>query len=577
MKRCSKKTIFALLLLLFSSAVFSQTEKKIFYDEKWQVVDSANASYYRLVTFSAPHRSVGMVRDFYITGEKQWEGYMSYIDDKDNTKDTAEGKGIWYYKNGQKSTESEKLHDVENGHVTRWYENGVKKEEYNAIDGKKDGEYVEYYKNGKRALVAQFVKGELKDDWYTECDEFDRCQRVFVESFSDNSRKWFTERDESHAAGVVDKKGYYMDLKDKSGLGVWHYLPLDVTKNFSIEVQAGYIKGDKEQSFGMLWGFKDWENYSYFVINANGMARIGSRVDGIFVPLVHRKVNSIHKGALMNTLKMNRVNDHILFSVNGIMVSEETYIPIRGNNIGLKGDGGPSQMVFTKLIVREDIGENDAANVFSPNEDWKGNGTGFFIDPRGYIATNYHVVQLASDLQVNLIKDGQKKSYKAKVITSDKQNDLAVIKIEDTAFHAYDSLPYNFKEQLCDVGSNIFVLGYPYGIGGMGEEVKFTDGKISAKTGYLGNITTYQISAPVQPGNSGGPLFDYDGNIIGVVNSKMTGAESATYAIKANYLKSLLEVMPESLNIPKGKGCEGKSLTEKIKILSDYVVMIKIK
>ena len=111
----------------------------------------------------------------------------------------------------------------------------------------------------------------------------------------------------------------------------------------------------------------------------------------------------------------------------------------------------------------------------------------------------------------------------------------------------------------------------------MGDEVKFTDGKISSKTGFQGDITTYQISVPVQPGNSGGPLFDYDGNIIGVVNAKIMAADNVAYAIKSSYVKNIFDVLPETLNLPSDVTISTKTLTEKIKVLSDYVVLIKIK
>ena len=166
---------------------------------------------------------------------------------------------------------------------------------------------------------------------------------------------------------------------------------------------------------------------------------------------------------------------------------------------------------------------------------------------------------------------------KAKVISSDKQNDLAIIKIEDYKFKPYLKLPYSIKTTITDVGSNVFTLGYPMALTVMGAEVKFTDGKISSKTGFQGNIVTYQISVPVQPSNSGGPLFDYDGNIIGVVNAKIMAADNVSYAIKLTYLKNLIDVIPDKLIIPNDITISQKTLTEKIKILSNYVVLIKIR
>ena len=131
------------------------------------------------------------------------------------------------------------------------------------------------------------------------------------------------------------------------------------------------------------------------------------------------------------------------------------------------------------------------------------------------------------------------------------------------------------------MGSNVFALGYPLALTVMGTEIKFTDGKISSKTGFQGDITSYQISVPIQPGNSGGPLFDFDGNLIGVTSSifnrKLDITENVNYAIKSSYLKSLVDVLNYNLTLPNDDSISYLTLTEKIKKLSDYVVLIKIK
>jgi S1-C subfamily serine protease len=208
---------------------------------------------------------------------------------------------------------------------------------------------------------------------------------------------------------------------------------------------------------------------------------------------------------------------------------------------------------------------------------WKGNGSGFIIDNRGYIVTNYHVVENTSEIEIDIVQNSLKKSYNAKIISSDKQNDLSIIKIDDINFKEFSNPPYNFRTIISDVGSSVFTLGYPMALTLMGEEIKFTDGKISSKTGFQGDITTYQITVPIQPGNSGGPLFDYDGNLIAVINAKIKGADNVSYAIKSSYLRSLIDVLPENLNLPNDQSISSKSLIEKIKVLSEYTVLIKVK
>ena len=101
----------------------------------------------------------------------------------------------------------------------------------------------------------------------------------------------------------------------------------------------------------------------------------------------------------------------------------------------------------------------------------------------------------------------------------------------------------------------------------MGDEIKLTTGIISSKTGFQGDVSLYQISAPIQPGNSGGPLFDYQGNLVGIVNAKHKGAENVGYAIKTSYLKNLIESSITTSILPNNNQTAGLPLTSKVKSL----------
>lgn len=200
-------------------------------------------------------------------------------------------------------------------------------------------------------------------------------------------------------------------------------------------------------------------------------------------------------------------------------------------------------------------------------------GTGFAISSNGYIVTNYHVVENAKSIEVKGVNGNLSKKLSAEVIVSDEKNDLAIIKINDTNFTSFGSIPYTFRQGIADVGENVFVLGYPM-TSTMGEEIKLTNGIISSKTGFKGDISSYQFSAPVQSGNSGGPLFDRNGNLLGVVNAKHSLAENAGYAIKVSYLKNLIELLPQNVNQPTLNTLKGKNLTEQVKIASKYTYLI---
>jgi S1-C subfamily serine protease len=203
-----------------------------------------------------------------------------------------------------------------------------------------------------------------------------------------------------------------------------------------------------------------------------------------------------------------------------------------------------------------------------------GSGSGFGLTTNGIIVTNYHVIEGAEKISVRGINSNFTKAYKAKVLVSDKNNDLALIQIDDADFSNLGTISYTIKKGLVAVGESIFVLGYPLRAT-MGDEIKLTNGIVSSKSGFQGDVTSYQISAPIQPGNSGGPLFDSQGNLVGIINAKHSGAENASYAVKSNYLTSLIELLP---NLPKLQTLNlltGKSLTQQVELAKKFVYIIE--
>ena len=212
--------------------------------------------------------------------------------------------------------------------------------------------------------------------------------------------------------------------------------------------------------------------------------------------------------------------------------------------------------------------------------EWTGNGSGFFISTSGYIVTNHHVIDKASEIEVEFKYRNEIKGFNATVIQTDAINDLAILKIDDDDFSYVGTLPYAFRTRnVASYGAFYYALGYPKALTIMGKEIKFTDGRISSKTGFKGDITTYQSTTPIQPGNSGGPLFDFKGNLIGINNAKIIteDVEGVSYSIKSSYLLNLIDVLPETIPLPSSTQLASKPLTEQIKILSDYVVLIKVK
>lgn len=198
-------------------------------------------------------------------------------------------------------------------------------------------------------------------------------------------------------------------------------------------------------------------------------------------------------------------------------------------------------------------------------------GSGIAIGSK-VLATNNHVVDGATHLFVYFPES--KAKYSAEVIGVDATNDLAVVKITDSAFAGFPSIRYGFKQVVEDVGTEVFVLGYPR-VDTMGEEVKLTTGVVSSRSGFQGNQSQYQVSAPVQPGNSGGPLFNDRGELIGIVSAKHTdGAENVSYAVKLSYLNDLVARTGESISLDKVSQISAQKLSEQCKAVIPCTVMV---
>tara|TARA_B100000886_G_C20383040_1_gene474781 strand:+ start:198 stop:1325 length:1128 start_codon:yes stop_codon:yes gene_type:complete len=211
--------------------------------------------------------------------------------------------------------------------------------------------------------------------------------------------------------------------------------------------------------------------------------------------------------------------------------------------------------------------------------EWAGNGSGIIISKSGYIVTNYHVIEDNEEIEVEFIIDDEVKKFNAEVVKSDPVNDLSIIKIVDVNFDGVDNLPYNFKMRPSGAGTTVFAYGYPMALSLMGKECKLTRGIINSKFGYEDDIRSYTIDAAIQPGSSGGPLFDDKGNLIGINTAGLNKeiADNVGYTIKSSYVFNLIDALPKSIDLPSSTKLQSLSLPDQYNEISKYVVLIKVK
>lgn len=220
---------------------------------------------------------------------------------------------------------------------------------------------------------------------------------------------------------------------------------------------------------------------------------------------------------------------------------------------------------------------NPSAATQSPNV-LKGAGSGFFISEDGYIVTSGHVIQDAT--KVVVIIEGRETD--ASVISVDKSNDLALLKVAGDRFHPL-SIAVSRSVHL---GDTVFTVGFP-NVLLQGSSPKLAKGEIASLNGIKDDPRHFQVSVPVQPGNSGGALVDSFGNVVGIISHKInqlaalassgSTAEAVNYAVKSSFLLGFLESVP-ALEPKLAKGASTKKdFNEIVNNAEKAAVLILIK
>ena len=213
-------------------------------------------------------------------------------------------------------------------------------------------------------------------------------------------------------------------------------------------------------------------------------------------------------------------------------------------------DSNDPNYSFFRRITGEDNDKNSQQPPQTPDTHLtpSSSGSGFFVTSNGYFVTNHHVIDNAKKIRV-ITENG---AHDARVVSYDNKIDLALLKIDGV------STPLSFsKERRAQLGQEVFTIGFPMP-DSQGFAPKVTKGVISSENGYQDSPYEYQFDAAIQPGNSGGPLCDANGHLIGVNASTLksdyflkhsgTVPQNVNYAIKKSYLVAFLDAIPECAN-----------------------------
>lgn len=245
------------------------------------------------------------------------------------------------------------------------------------------------------------------------------------------------------------------------------------------------------------------------------------------------------------------------------------FTPVANNNELQQLNGVVREVIRNQQALGKQL--NEVGSKIPKDAEAITSGSAFLIDGKGYLVTNAHVLKGSGAVVVN--SKGQE--FNAKIINIDNASDIAILKIQDDDYKSVSSLPYSIKKSNVDLGEELFTLGYPR------EQIVYNMGYLSSASGYNGDTSSCQISLNANPGNSGGPVFNKNGEIIGILSTREKYAEGVVFAVKAQEIYKLVDQLKESdttvqkIKMPVYSSIKNKTRVEQIKEVADCVYLVK--
>lgn len=235
---------------------------------------------------------------------------------------------------------------------------------------------------------------------------------------------------------------------------------------------------------------------------------------------------------------------------------------------------GIKQTVRDQKAEVKDIKEqlNTYKETDKKSIQFKSGGTGFLIDGKGYLVTNAHIIRNSRNI---IVINNKGEEFNAIVLRTDQAKDIAILKIDDKSFKTIASLPYGISRTVSEVAEPIYTLGYPR------NDIVYSEGYLSARTGFNGDTLSCQLGIAANRGNSGGPVFNHNGEVIGILSTKETESEGVAFAIQSKFIFDAIDQMKkkdtiyQSLKLSGKSSVRGMNKQQQVEKIRDYVFMVK--
>lgn len=600
-----------------------------YFDSLWVPSNKQNASYYRIITMvDENHPKEALVKDFFRNGEKQNFFHVEHINLKHELHIPI-GENSLYNEDGLirvttnfngKKIQEETFYENGGGVKSLLQPDHSYRAEFYDESGNPDG-----YKIISNDEKRTFEKEENGDTTYTVYDSLGYQKVLYWERIQSNNsvekgwfkhlqnddyvypispinyfsktgklfetKNWINLSDSSKMYGFLGVNGQasylgddIVEMNNTSTNAVRHLIDFDFPTDLDWNVKINFKMGSRNDGLVLVYNWEDWDNHDAIGVfnESGGYVNKRQYYEGDSYDYKNYSYRSSTDWKSIDFTKKD--NDIILTGLT------RNAIPIDEDNLESVGfiffpETKYNLAHIVQTIFYDTTTYNDDPSGLAPNgstpvkvRPWQSYGSGVALTEDGYVVTNHHVIEDASDVEIGLVENNKIRYYSGEIISKDINNDLALVRISDNSFKGFDRIPYNVELDQASVGKEVFALGYPLKAL-LGDELKFTNGRISARSGAKGDISKYQMTVPLQPGNSGGPVFDFDGNLIGIAQGgiKYDVAENVAYCVKTTYVQSLVESLPEKFGLPDDRRNRGEDVEDIINEVAPYVTLIRVR
>lgn len=199
--------------------------------------------------------------------------------------------------------------------------------------------------------------------------------------------------------------------------------------------------------------------------------------------------------------------------------------------------------------------------------------TAFALTSDGYLVTNSHVVKDKKTVTIEQQQGQNTISYTAEVVETNKKLDFALLKIKDSSFTGFEKIPYSISDKNVTLAQKIYTMGFPK------NDIVYSEGVISSLSGLKSDTMFYQINVIAAEGQSGSPVINEKGELLGVLTNKRRNADGETYCVKTKYILQHIDNLEKEnkVNIKTNQRSKlaGKKLPDQVKAVMPFVFVVK--